>query len=62
MADPLNLKKTLDKRMGAEGANIPAAPASAPANAQFFKPFSPEEKAKQNAKLARILAERDMRP
>lgn len=62
MADPLGLKKALDKRMRAESTNPalqPGAAASAPAQkppVDFLKAFTDEEKAAQRAKLAKILA------
>lgn len=60
LAEALNPRLAINRRMAAEGQAIPAMPdraASAPAG-RFGKKWTPEERAKQNAELARILMER----
>jgi len=60
LAEALNPRLAANRRMATEGQAIPALPdrtASAPAG-RFGKKWTPEERAKQNAALARILMER----
>ena len=60
LAEALNPRLAANRRMASEGQAIPAMPeraASAPAG-RFGKKWTPEERAKQNADLARILMER----
>ena len=60
LAEVLNPRLAVNRRMAAEGQAVPALPdqrASAPAG-RFGKKWTPEERAKQNAELARILMER----
>jgi len=65
MSDPnadgsSNPRLAANRRMATEGQAIPALPdrtASAPVG-RFGKKWTPEERAKQNAELARILMER----
>lgn len=60
LAEALNPRLAANRRMAAEGQAAPAMPdrmASAPAG-RFGKKWTPEERAKQNADLARILMER----
>jgi hypothetical protein len=59
--DPLNLKKSLKKRMeGVESDPTPPAPPPAPSMSQseFGKPFTPEERRAQMAALAQKLRDR----
>jgi hypothetical protein len=60
LAEALNPRLALAKRMAAEGQQPPALPdsripASGPA---FTKKWSPEERARQNAQLAKLLSSR----
>lgn len=58
-----NPKVVVEKRVKkAEAASTAApSPAAPPASGpQFFKPFTPEQKAAQNAQLARLLAQRNL--
>jgi len=60
LAEALNPRLAANRRMATEGQAIPALPdrtASAPVG-RFGKKWTPEERAKQNADLARILMER----
>ncbi|HNB52640.1 MAG TPA: hypothetical protein PK530_11885 [Anaerolineales bacterium] len=60
LAEALNPRLAANRRMATEGQAIPALPdrtASAPVG-RFGKKWTPEERAKQNAELARILMER----
>lgn len=60
LAEALNPRLAANRRMAAEGQAVSAMPdraASAPAG-RFGKKWTPEERAKQNADLARILMER----
>ena len=60
LAEALNPRLAANRRMATEGQAIPALPdrtASAPVE-RFGKKWTPEERAKQNAELARILMER----
>ena len=60
LAEALNPRLAVNRRMATEGQAIPALPdrtASAPVG-RFGKKWTPEERAKQNAELARILMER----
>lgn len=60
LAEALNPRLAANRRMASEGQAAPALPdrpASAPA-ARFGKKWTPEERAKQNADLARLLMER----
>lgn len=60
LAEALNPRLAANRRMAAEGQAAPAMPdrmAPAPAG-RFGKKWTPEERAKQNADLARILMER----
>lgn len=55
----LNPKRVINKREeAASAAQMKMPDALSPSQAGFVKPFSPEEKAKQNRELARILAMR----
>lgn len=66
LADVINPKLAAQRRMEAEGQAVPglpdkkpvATPASAPASTKFGKQWSPEERARQNAQLAKLLSER----
>lgn len=61
MADPklaevINPRLALNKRMAKEGQAVPAMPDSPASGPKFGKKWSPEERAKQNAALAKLLA------
>ena len=62
LAEALNPRLGLNRRLSREGEAIPAmpdSPASSPsASMRFGKKWTPEERAKQNAELARILSNR----
>lgn len=65
LAEALNPRLALNKRMTAEDQVVPGLPdrksVSAPppaSGAKFGKQWSPEERARQNAQLAKLLSER----
>ena len=58
LAEALNPRLALNRRMAAEGQAQPAMPDQKASGVSFGKKWTPEEKAKQNAALAKILSER----
>lgn len=60
LAEALNPRLALQKRMEAEKQAAPILPDQrpAPSQPQFTKQWTPEERAKQNAALAKLLAGR----
>lgn len=60
LAEALNPRLALNKRMAAEGQAQPALPDKLPSaeEAKFGKKWTPEERAKQNAALAKLLSSR----
>jgi hypothetical protein len=60
LAEALNPRLALNKRMAAEGQALPALPDKLPSasDPKFGKQWSPEERARQNAALAKLLADR----
>ena len=62
LAEALNPRLAANRRMASEGQAQPAMPdqlpASAPSGQKFTRQWSPEERARQNAALAKILSER----
>ena len=59
LAEALNPRLALNRRMAAEGQAAPALPDTIPPAASgpsFGKKWTPEERAKQNAALAKLLS------
>lgn len=60
LAEALNPRLAANRRMASEGQAVPAMPDQlpAPSGQKFTRQWSPEERARQNAALAKILSER----
>ena len=59
LAEALNPRLAKNRRLAAEGEAVPALPDTVkPSPVKFTKGYSPEERAKQNAALAKLLSSR----